>query len=178
MGKWAAALASHLAERPEAADEKLRHSSTGLPSKPSKAPFEPFEGEGVRGSRDFSSRVGSASNDAAPDRSRPDKLAQADADAAHAEPWNDAACARFAARVVLFLRRGIDATDADDIAERLHLRDVQVDDRRLCVECVRLAGRAGAWRCSNHRAAGVGRELPAVLVTTMQRCTGFAGTTP
>ncbi len=100
---------------------------------------------------------------------RPFRLTQADADAAHAEPWTDAACGRFVARVSLFLRRGISATDADDLAERLHLRDVQGDDRRLCLECAHLAGR----RCGNHVVAGVGRDLPAVLVTTLQRCSGF-----
>lgn len=105
---------------------------------------------------------------------RPYRLTEAEGDAAHAEPWDDAACARFVARVGLFLRRGIDATDADDLAERLHLRDLQGDDRRLCVECSHLAGRAGAWRCGNHKGAGLGRDLPSDLVTLMQRCPGFA----
>lgn len=101
---------------------------------------------------------------------RPHKLTPAEADAAHAEPWNDAAIGRFVARVSLFLRRGIHATDADDIAERLHLCDVQGDARVLCLECAHLSGR----RCGNARAAGVGRELPAELVTQLQRCPGFA----
>lgn len=105
-------------------------------------------------------------------------LTQAEADAAHAEPWNDTACARFAVRVGLFLRRGFNATDADDLAERLHLRDVQADDRVLCVECRHLAGRAGAWRCGNARAADVGRDLPAALVTLPQRCPGFVEVAP
>lgn len=109
---------------------------------------------------------------------RPYKLTPAEGDAAHAEPWNDAAIARFVARVSLFLRRGINATDADDLAERLHLRDVQGDDRVLCVECRHLAGRAGAWRCGNHRTADVGRDLPAGWTTTMQRCAGFVGAAP
>lgn len=103
-------------------------------------------------------------------RSRPYKLTKTQGDAAHAEAWNDAAIARFVARVSLFLRRGFDATDADDLAERLHLRDMQGDDHVLCVECTHLAGRTGAWRCGNHRVAGVGRELPAALVTMLQRC--------
>ena len=87
---------------------------------------------------------------------RPYRLSQADADAAHAEPWDDAAIGRFVVRLSLFLRRGIDATDADDLAERLHLRDLQGDDRRLCLECAHLAGRTrrqlalwqrkGSWR--------------------------------
>lgn len=104
---------------------------------------------------------------------RPYRLTEAEGDAAHAEPWDDAACARFVARVGLFLRRGIDATDADDLAERLHLRDVQGDDRRLCAECAHLVGRAGAWRCGSARAAGLASDLPAEMVTMAQRCAGF-----
>lgn len=105
---------------------------------------------------------------------RPYRLSKAEGDAAHAEPWDDAAIARFVARVALLMRRGIDASDADDLAERLHLRDVLDDDRVLCVECGHLAGRVGAWRCGNHQAAGVGPDLPGDLAATMQRCPGFA----
>ncbi len=86
------------------------------------------------------------------------RLSAAEADEAHAEPWDDAAIARFVARVALLMRRGYSVGDADDLAERLHL-----------------AGRPGAWRCGNHRAAGIGRELPAALVTRPQRCPGFEG---
>lgn len=107
----------------------------------------------------------------APDR--PYRLSRAEGDAAHAVAWNDAAIARFVARVALLMRRGFNATDADDLAERLHLRDVTGDDRAIFVECVHLAGRTGAWHCGNQIAADVGRDLPAALVTTMQRCAGF-----
>ena len=107
-------------------------------------------------------------------QSGPYRLTQADADAAHAEPWDDAAIGRFVGRVTLFLRRGIDATDADDLAEQLHLRDLQADDRRLCLECSYVSGRAGTRRCGSAAAAGVGRELPETLVTQLQRCPGFA----
>lgn len=172
MGKWAAALAAHLA------DEKSLTPPMGALPELTKAPSGSFVSDPVRGCSNFAVPIGSAANDLPQAGGRPYRLAQAEADAAHAEPWNDAAIGRFVARVGLFMRRGIGATDADDIAERLHLRDVQVDDRRLCVECIHLAGRAGAWRCSNHRAAGVGRDLPAVLTTTMQRCPGFVEVTP
>jgi hypothetical protein len=96
-------------------------------------------------------------------------LAQADTDAAHAGPWDGAAIARFVARMSLFMRRGVNAIDADDLAERLHLRDVQSDDRVLCLECKHLAGR----RCGNANAAGVGRDLPTAMVMQLQRCPGF-----
>lgn len=119
-----------------------------------------------------------AANDRAAPESRPYRLSKADADAAHAEPWNDAACGRFAARVALFLRRGINATDADDLAEALHLRDMQADDRVLCVECRHLIGRSGTWRCGSHRGAGVGRELPTTIAMQPQRCPAFGALAP
>jgi hypothetical protein len=102
-------------------------------------------------------------------QARPFRLSEDEADGAHAGPWDDAAISTFTQRVVLFLRRGINATDADDLAERLRLRDLQGDDRRLCLECRHLAGR----RCGNHCAAGVGRDLPEELVMQPQRCPGF-----
>ena len=109
----------------------------------------------------------------APDR--PYRLTPAEGDAAHAEPWDDVAIVRFVARVALLMRRGFDATDADDLAERLHLRDVQSDERVLCLECAHLAGHAaGRWRCGNACAAGVAPELPEALAMRLQRCPGFA----
>lgn len=110
-------------------------------------------------------------------KAHPYKLTKAEGDAAHAEPWDDAACGRFVARVSLFLRRGIDANDADDLAELMHLRDVQGDDRRLCVECRNVAGNAGSagsgWTCRASRKAEVGRDLPAELATGLHRCPAF-----
>lgn len=109
-----------------------------------------------------------------PAQDRPYRLMPTDADAAHAEPWDEAAIARFVARVSRFLRLGIDATDADDLAERMHLRDVQGGDHRLCLECAHLGGHASAgWLCRDHRAAGVSRDLRLDLVTTLQRCSAF-----
>jgi hypothetical protein len=102
---------------------------------------------------------------------RPYRLSQSEADAAHVEPWDDAAIGRFTARVVLLMRRGINATDADDLAERLHLRDLQGDDRRVCLECRHLSGR----RCGNHVRAGLrSAEVGAELAALLQRCQGFA----
>lgn len=105
---------------------------------------------------------------------RPYRLAPADADAAHAEAWDDRAIGRFVARVALLMRRGLDATDADDLAERLHLRDARADDRTLCLECVHLTGRPRAWRCSNYRLAQVARDVPDAIALRLQRCPGFA----
>lgn len=77
----------------------------------------------------------------------------------------------FSDRRERLLRAGYCDADAEDLAERLVLRDRDADDRRLCVECSHY--RAG--RCGNRKAAGlhspeVGRDLAA----TLQRCEGFA----
>jgi hypothetical protein len=100
---------------------------------------------------------------------RPYALSQADADAAHAVAWNDAQIGRFTHRVVLFIRRCINATDADDLAEGLHLRDLQGDDRIMCIECRHLQGSAcGNWRAAGLASAGISRDLAVQL----QRCPG------
>ena len=104
-------------------------------------------------------------------RRGPYSLTKAEGDAAHAESWDDATIARFEARVSLFRRRGIDASDADDLAERLTLRDKQGDDRRLCFECLHIQ----PGRCSNYRQAGLqAPEVGRALVGLLQRCPGFA----
>lgn len=107
---------------------------------------------------------------------RPYRLSPAEGDVAHSAPWDDSSIARFSARLALLMRRGFNATDADDLAERLHLRDVTADGRVICAECRHLTGRPGAWYCGNPRAAGVADELPDALVTAMQRCDGFEPT--
>jgi hypothetical protein len=105
-------------------------------------------------------------------RKGPHSLTQAESNAAHAEPWDDASIARFEARVGLFLRKGMEATDADDLAERLHLRDTEGDARVLCLECARYR----ASRCGNHRAAQLhSHEVCDDLATRLQRCPGFVG---
>ena len=116
------------------------------------------------------SRVATLAAVAVPQR-RPYALSQAEADAAHAQPWDDAACARFVARVVLFLRRGVNATAADDAAERAHLADIERDDRRACIECAHLRG----VTCGNAATAGIGRDLPPELSRglLLHRCPGF-----
>lgn len=97
-------------------------------------------------------------------------LTKAGADAAHSEPWDDAAISRSQGRVQRLMRLGLIEQDAESMAERLHLRDLDGDERRSCVECAHY--RPG--RCGNHHGAGlrapeVGRDWAARL----QRCMGF-----
>jgi hypothetical protein len=113
----------------------------------------------------------------APDR-RPFGLTAGELDEAHREAWTAADIARFIARVAAVQRRGVAERDAEDVAERLHLLDVRSEGQVLCLGCWHLSGTAGkGWRCGNHRAAGMPRELSAEVVTLPQRCPGFASTT-
>lgn len=105
---------------------------------------------------------------------RPYRLSASDADRCHAGAWDDGEIGRFVARVSLFLRRGVDAEDADDLAECLVLRDRDGDGRRACVECRNLAGHVSTGlRCKVAQVAGVAPELPAALVMQQQRCPAF-----
>jgi hypothetical protein len=75
----------------------------------------------------------------------------------------------FTSRVLTFMRRGLGATAADDLADRLVIRDREGDDRRTCLECAYLAGR----RCSMWRQAGIGDPSVGDLLTCLQRCPAF-----
>jgi hypothetical protein len=104
---------------------------------------------------------------------RPYRLTRADADGCHAGGWNDAEIATFTAHVTLFMRRGVSATDADDLAERLTLRDRDGDAQHACVEC----GHYRPGRCGNHRRAGLySSDVGHNLSATLQRCPGFQST--
>lgn len=101
---------------------------------------------------------------------RPHCLQREDADRCHAGGWNDAEVAAFTTRVTLFMRRGVSVTDADDLAERLTLRDRDGDGRHACIECSHY--RPG--RCGNHRRSGLHTaELGRDLAVRLQRCDGF-----
>ena len=63
-------------------------------------------------------------------------------------------------RIELFHRRGMPSVEADRMAHRLLVRDRDIDNRRLCIECKH--GRAA--RCPN------GNRLPADV---LQRCQHF-----
>lgn len=84
----------------------------------------------------------------------------------------------FTARLHHFARRGLAEPDAERLADKLVTRDRDSDDRRLCLECVHLAGHADVWGCRNWQRAGVATkardaQLSAALVIQPQRCDGF-----
>ena len=96
----------------------------------------------------------------------------------HSDAMNTAELARMAARLRQFSRRGIDEAQAERLADRLVKLDREESGLRICAECFRLSGADGqGWRCNDHRAAGVARDLPAGLATTPQRCPAFKEST-
>lgn len=99
------------------------------------------------------------------------RLTLEQADRCHAPCWDDAEISEFVHRHFRLLALGFKDGDADDLAERLTLRDRDADDRRSCVECAHY--RPG--RCSNHKAAALqSAEVGRALAASLQRCDGFA----
>lgn len=97
-------------------------------------------------------------------------LTPAQGDDCHAGGWSDAEIAAFLSRAARFNRQG--RPDAEHLAERLILRDRQVDDRRMCMECRELepSGRCGAARRGAIDGADPRMEpVPDILM----RCEGF-----
>lgn len=62
--------------------------------------------------------------------------------------------------------------DADELAERLTLRDRDGDDRRLCLECTWRGDTGRCLAAATGRLQGVDRRLEPVQ-TVLQRCEGF-----
>ena len=97
----------------------------------------------------------------------------------HSEAMNGREIDTFTARLARFTDRGLSLDDGEALADMLVTRDRESDvDRRLCLECVHLAGHAaGAWRCRGWQWAGVAMrakdaQLSAALVCRLQRCDG------
>ena len=97
----------------------------------------------------------------------------------HSEAMNGREIDTFTARLARFTDKGVNLDDGEALADKLVTRDRESDDRRLCLECVHLAGHAaGAWGCRGWQRAGVAIKsrdagLPSELVSKLQRCDGF-----
>lgn len=101
---------------------------------------------------------------------RPHRLISDEADGCHARCWDDAEIAAFTARTERFALMG--RADADDLAERLTLRDRDGDDRRLCLECTWLGDTGRCLAAATGRIPGVDQRLEPVQ-TVLQRCGAF-----
>ena len=113
----------------------------------------------------------SAANDPAPDADRwcwP-----------HSTAMTGAEIGIFMMRLEQFTGKGLTLDDGEALADKLVKRDRESDDRRVCFECLHLAGRAaGSWRCGNWQRSGIVRQskdaqLPGELVSKLQRCDGL-----
>ena len=90
----------------------------------------------------------------------------------------------FTARLARFTDKGLSLIDGEALADKLVTRDRDSDDRRLCLECAHLAGRAaGSWGCKNWERAGLAgksrdAQLSASLVCQLHRCGGCSSQYP
>ena len=97
----------------------------------------------------------------------------------HSDAMNGTEIDTFIARQDRFTSKGLPLLEVELLADKLVLRDRDVDDRRLCLECAHLSGHWQiSWRCENWLTAGVAHHsrdahLPQALVCTLQRCQGF-----
>lgn len=93
--------------------------------------------------------------------------------------WGEPASAeelkRMAARVERGERLGLSQQEADTLADRLHLRDRDRDDRHSCLECDAIRATPAGWVCRRWRELGSGADaLPRQFVVGLHRCPGFA----
>ena len=97
----------------------------------------------------------------------------------HSTAMNGAEINLFTARLHRFTDKGLAPTDGEVLADKLVIRDREMDDRRSCLECRHLSGFGHtSWRCGNWQAADIAvrlrdTQLPADLVLHLQRCEGF-----
>ena len=101
---------------------------------------------------------------------RPHKPTTGDAEGLHGPCRDEAELAAFTARAERFTLLG--RADADDLAERLTLRDRDGDDRRLCLECTWLGDTGRCIAAATGRIPGADRRLEPVQ-TILQRCVAF-----
>ena len=97
----------------------------------------------------------------------------------HSTAMNTGEIDTYTARLARFNDKGLSLDDREALADKLVLRDRESNDRRLCLECAHLAGRAGAMRCAQWQRAGLGAAyVPAGLHMVLQRCDGFKDQNP
>ena len=86
----------------------------------------------------------------------------------HSSAMNGAEIDTFTKRRSLFTGKGISQDEAEAVADKLVLRDRDLDDRRLCLECSNLQSHwAGAWRCGDWQWAGIAIEV--VCMVSLRR---------
>ena len=100
----------------------------------------------------------------------------------HSSAMNAEEIDAYKARLARFTGKGLSLKEGEALADKLVARDRETDHRRLCLECVHLAGRGvGLWICKNWQAASVSirsknARLPHELVHQLQYCDRFSET--
>lgn len=136
------------------------------PTKPTEPGFVGFVGNPAALSQNSAGEI-DAANDAAPPPD-PDRHCWP-----HTPAMNTGEIDTFTQRLARFTDKGMGLDEAERLADKLVMRDRDADDRRLCLECLHLAG-AGRWSCGNAARADVSAQgLARELVTMPQRCNGF-----
>jgi len=87
-------------------------------------------------------------------------------------PWGDREISRFTFRTALFQRRGLLESEAELLADRLALRDMEKDDRRVCDECAHLQRDGGCFAAAQGWMPGVSKRHQPVR-SLLQRCAQF-----
>ena len=92
----------------------------------------------------------------------------------HSSPLNGLEMDTFAVRRARLTDLGLSYDEASLLAEKLAQRDVDADDRRMCLECAHLRqGRScGNWRYAGIAVHASGTRLPGDFVRMLQRCDG------
>ena len=94
----------------------------------------------------------------------------------HSSAMNTAEIDTFTARVDLFMRRGLDESEAERLADGLVLRDRKGGERRLCLECAHLRPGGALWQCKQWPRAGIaGAGVTEEAAKLMRRCVAFKG---
>jgi hypothetical protein len=94
----------------------------------------------------------------------------------HSNAMNSVEIDTFIVRLSIFADKGLSLGDREALADRLVFRDRESDDRRACLECIHLTGRAKNQACSNwEAAAGKTKDSPLSneYVRKLQLCNGF-----
>lgn len=92
-------------------------------------------------------------------------------------PWSEVEINRFLARQGMFNRRGLSPADSEQLAEKCLLRDRDMDDRRMCIECKNLQRGGGCFAAAQGWVAGAPRNLVPVK-TILMRCERFEWAVP
>jgi len=164
MGKWLDRLHSEISETPyEGSSESAKRGDSILST--------PTHEGGYENSRGAVEALPAAPTKRGP-TARIYRLIRAQGDEAHADAWSADTIGAFIVRRDAFLRRGYGTDDADDLAERLTLRDREQDGRRMCVECSHLGERGRCLAAAGGQLPDADRRLEPVP-TILQRCEAF-----